>query len=105
MSPEMLTVDVADYLVGRGVPFRQAHASVGKAVRLANERGVSLDQLGLDDWRSIDPHFDEGVRSAFDWQAALERRDAKGGTSRRALDEQVSAARARLASFRSSPPG
>ncbi len=104
MSPEMLTVDVADYLVGRGVPFRQAHASVGRAVRLANERGLRLDQLGLEDWRSIDPHFDEDVHRAFDWQAALERRDAKGGTSRRALDEQVSAARARLASFRSERP-
>jgi argininosuccinate lyase len=101
MSPEMLTVDVADYLVARGVPFRQAHASVGRAVRLANERGITLDQLGLEDWRSIDPHFDEGVSRAFDWQAALERRDAKGGTSRRALDEQVTAAHARLASFRS----
>jgi len=106
MAPEMLTVDVADYLVGRGVPFRQAHTIVGTAVRLAEQKGLPLDRLSLEDWQSIDPHFDDGLRRVFDWGAALERRDAKGGTSRRALDEQVSAARARLASLHSErPPG
>lgn len=106
MSPEMLTVDVADYLVGRGLPFRQAHTIVGTALRLAEGKGLALDRLSLEDWQSIDPHFDDGLSSVFDWGAALERRDAKGGTSRRALDEQVSAARARLASLHSErPPG
>lgn len=106
MAPEMLTADVADYLVGRGVPFRQAHTIVGTAVRLAEEKGLALDRLSLEDWQSIDAHFDNGLRGVFDWGAALERRDAKGGTSRRALDEQVSAARARLASLHSErPPG
>jgi argininosuccinate lyase len=100
MSPEMLAVDVADYLVGRGVPFREAHSIVGKALRLADEKHVALDRLSLKDWRSIDPRFEEGVQRVFDWSAALERRDARGGTSRRALDEQVSAARARLAACR-----
>lgn len=50
--------DLADYLVRRGVPFRDAHAVVGRAVRLAQERGVGLEQLSLADLEAISPAID-----------------------------------------------
>jgi argininosuccinate lyase len=97
IAPEAYTVDVADYLVERGVPFREAHASVGKALRLAEEKGRELNGLTVEEWQSVDPRFDEGTLRMFDLSVALDRRDATGGTSRRALREQLASARARLA--------
>jgi argininosuccinate lyase len=103
--PEAFTVDVADYLVERGVPFREAHASVGKALRLAEEKGRELDGLTVEEWQSVDPRFDEGTLRLFDLSVALDRRDATGGTSRRALREQLASARARLAEWKAGGVG
>jgi len=98
VSPETLAVDVADWLAAQGVPFRQAHELVGQAVRLAEARGVALDQMAKDDWRSISPLLGEGAAGLFDVPAALERRSAIGGTSVQALEAQVASARDWLAS-------
>jgi argininosuccinate lyase len=97
ISPETLAVDLADRLAASGVPFRQAHELVGKAVRLAEERGVAFDRLAAEDWRSIHPQLADAA-ALFDVDQALERRDAIGGTSARALAAQAEAARAWLAS-------
>jgi len=96
IAPESFAVDLADYLVARGLPFRQAHAAVGKAVRLAESRGVGLNALAPDDWASANSLFEGDVVSLFDVHAVLNRRDAAGGTSQRALVEQLQAAQARL---------
>ncbi len=97
ITPEAFAVDVADDLVQAGVPFREAHERVGRAVRLAEEKGVGLDQLTLDDWRSIDLRFTARVMDCFDLSKALNRRDSHGGTSARALGEQLAEAKRRLA--------
>ena len=61
IHPAVLATDLADYLVVKGVPFRSAHEAVGKAVRLAEERGESLNTLPLDVYQSINPVFEEDL--------------------------------------------
>jgi argininosuccinate lyase len=96
IAPDSYAVDLADYLVAKGHPFRQAHAAVGTAIRLAEARGVSLNRLALEDWVSASPLFEADVVGLFDVQVALDRRQAVGGTNRRALEAQLQAALARL---------
>lgn len=93
ISPATLAVDLAERLTAQGMPFRQAHELVGRAVRLAESRGVALDRMAAEDWRSIDPGLGEAAAGGFDVPSALERRAATGGTSAGALQAQVAAAR------------
>ncbi|MFN3704952.1 MAG: argininosuccinate lyase [Thermoflexales bacterium] len=92
LDPAMLATDVAEHLVRCGVPFREAHHLSGKAVALAEARGVRIDQLSLADWLSISPHFDERVIEVFRFERSVSSRDAEGGTSPRALQAQLRSA-------------
>ncbi|MBI5958338.1 MAG: argininosuccinate lyase [Chloroflexi bacterium] len=76
----MLSTDLADYLVTKGVPFRQAHGLAGRVVRLAETKGVTLSALTLEDYRSISDVFEADVQSVFDFEAAVARRQVIGGT-------------------------
>jgi argininosuccinate lyase len=73
--------DVADYLVTKGVPFREAHRIVGRAVRRCADRDRSLDDMALDEWRALSKHFDEDLRDWLGIDATLARRTAGGGTA------------------------
>lgn len=75
----MLATDLADYLVGRGIPFREAHGLAGQVVRLAEERGVSLSKLSVDDLRGVSDAFQADIRQVFDFEAAVARRASRGG--------------------------
>ncbi len=92
----MLATDLADYLVGRGVPFRQAHALAGQAVRLAAEAGKPLDQLTLEEFHSLSPLIGEDVYAVFDPQESVSRRKVFGGTAPEAVREQIRLAREAL---------
>jgi argininosuccinate lyase len=96
LDPAMLATDVAEYLVRRGVPFREAHHLSGRAVALAESKGVRLDQLGDEDWRSISDRFGADIRAVFDFAQSVASRDAAGGASPRAVREQMRQARAWL---------
>jgi argininosuccinate lyase len=96
LSAGLLATELADYLVGRGVPFREAHHLAGQAVRLAESRGVELDQLSLADLQSISSAFAAGFEEALTVESALARRTAVGGTAAHRLEEQVTAARRHL---------
>lgn len=98
LSPALLATDLADYLVGKGVPFRQAHELVGHAVQLAEVRGVSLAALPLSDLKAISDRFEADLGQVFDVRAALARRASVGGTAPEALRVQLEAARRALAS-------
>ncbi len=88
LDPGLLATDLADYLVGKGVPFREAHGLVGRAVRLAEESGRPLPSLRLEELRDISEAFGPDVTAVFDWETALERRAAIGGTAIAALEAQ-----------------
>ncbi|MFZ5912371.1 MAG: argininosuccinate lyase [Chloroflexota bacterium] len=88
IDASMLATDLADYLVRKGVPFREAHGIAGKAVRAAAEEGLSLDQLPLDAWQALGP-FDADVEEAFDPLKSVERRNAIGGASPQSVKNQL----------------
>lgn len=83
----MLATDLADYFVQKGLPFRTAHSLAGRAVRLAEERGVALSALTLDDYRTISDQVDEDVLAVFDMDAAIARRNVTGGPG--AVEQQL----------------
>ncbi|KAL1528923.1 hypothetical protein AB1Y20_010245 [Prymnesium parvum] len=86
----MLATDLSEYLVRKGVPFRQTHHVAGQAVQLAEERGCDLTALTLEDLKRMHPLFDDDVASVWDFEAAVERRDSTGGTSKRSVLQQAS---------------
>ncbi|MCH8338375.1 MAG: argininosuccinate lyase [Chloroflexi bacterium] len=92
ITPDMLSTDLADYLVGKGLPFREAHAVAGKVVRVADEKQVALDQVPLEELRELDGRFERDVVEIFDIEAALERRSSLGGTAPSAVRDQLKAA-------------
>jgi argininosuccinate lyase len=75
----LLATEVADYLVGVGVPFRQAHDIVGGLVRLAEGRGVELPGLSLEDFKAAHPVFGRDLYEWLDVARAVNRRDLVGG--------------------------
>ena len=96
IHPAVLATDLADYLVIKGVPFRSAHEAVGKAVRLAEEKGESLFTLTLADYQSIHPSFGEDLFGALSLEASVNRRNVYGGTARDAVVEQLDNAKKAL---------
>ena len=93
LEPGLLATDLADYLVNKGMPFRQAHDVVGQVVRLAEEKGVSLATLPLSDFKTISDQFEADITSVLDITAALARRAVTGGTAPAAVREQLEVAR------------
>lgn len=96
LEPNLLATDLADYLVRRGVPFRQAHEWVGQAVQTAESRHIPLTALTLADLQAITPHFAGDVLAVFDFGTSLEQRQNVGGTAQKALQQQLQAAKASL---------
>lgn len=92
MGAQLLATDLADYLVRRGVPFRESHEVVGRLVRRAEEAGSSLAELELQAFRDEHEAFEEDVRDVFDWAASADAREAPGGTSRNAVEAQLAEA-------------
>lgn len=93
LDDSMLATDAADYLVRRGMPFRQAHEVVGRAVRRAEASGVALAEMPLKDWQALSPLFAADVAEVFDWQRSVDARAARGGTARSAVLAQIEQAR------------
>jgi argininosuccinate lyase len=93
----MMATDLADYLVAKGIPFREAHVLAGRAVRLADERGLALEDIPLDDWRSLSSQFEDDVYGVFDPIESVKRRNALGGTAPQAVQIQLQAAKDALA--------
>jgi len=91
----LLATDVADYLVGKGLPFRQAHQVVAQVVRYAVERGKGLGELSLEEYRRFSPLFAPDV-STLTLDSALAARRVKGGTAPRRVREALAEAQKRL---------
>ncbi len=96
LDQQLLATDLADYLVRAGVPFRQAHEVVATLVRVAEDQGVTVDQLTLEVFQEAHAAFGSDVLEVFEWERSVEAREAAGGTSRKAVLEQITAAEARL---------
>jgi argininosuccinate lyase len=95
---EMLAAtEVADLLVRKGVPFREAHGIVGGLVRDAVERGVPLSELSEEDLRSRSEHLDGSFYEVLRRESWLESKRIEGGTASVALQQQIDLAREALA--------
>ncbi len=90
---EMLATDLADYLVRKGLPFRQSHHIVGQVVRSAIAQGVSLRELPLTTYQAISPLFSADITKVLDFRYSIEQRDVPGGTSTSSVMAQIKAAR------------
>jgi len=93
LDDAMLATDVADYLVARGVPFREAHYVVGRLVREAEQRGVALSALPLDVFLAAHPACDNDVLRVFDVDRSAAQRRVPGATAPEAVREQIVQAR------------
>lgn len=97
LDPFMLATDLADYLVRKGVPFRETHHISGRCVAKSEELGVPMNELSLKQLQAIDGRFMEDVLDTFNYETSVEMRSAKGGTSRARVLEQVKVLKAMLA--------
>ena len=95
-----LATDVAEWLVRAGVPFRVAHEVAGACVRLAEERGCELADLGDDDFAAIDERLTPAVREVLTAEGSVASRDARGGTAPVRVAEQLDELRAEVATLR-----
>jgi argininosuccinate lyase len=92
----LLATELADYLVHRGVPFRESHHLVGRAVRLAEQEHCALGELALEAYQAIDSRFDRELYAALDHRQAVARRGVPCGTSRSAVEAQIARAQQAL---------
>ena len=89
--------DLADWLVRQAdIPFREAHHITGAAVKLAESRGIALDQLALADLTAIDPRIDDRVYAALSVEASVAARASHGGTAPAEVRKRVAQARSAL---------
>ena len=88
LSADMLATDLAEYLVRKGVPFRETHHISGAAVKLAEDRGCALSDLTVGDLKPLCDAFEEDVVGVWSYEKSAESRDTEGGSSRRSVLEQ-----------------
>ena len=90
LTMDMLATDLADYLVKKGVPFRETHHISGECVALAETLKLSgIDQLSMEQFKKIDDRFTEDVFEIFDFEQSVEHRNAIGGTAKKAVLAQL----------------
>jgi len=85
----MLATEVADYLVARGMPFREAHAITGRVVRAALDQGRDLADFSLNELRIFSDRFEKGVLSRLGVMAAIDRKAQIGSTARMRVDRRI----------------
>ena len=81
--------ELADYLVTKGMPFREAHHVSGRSVALAEEKGCGLEDLSLEELRGLSELIDEDVFVALDYDTAVARRNVPGGTGPQSVARQL----------------
>lgn len=81
--------DAADYLVNHGVPFRDAHGIVGQLVLYCIEKNISLDDMSLEEYKTISPVFEEDIYEAISLETCVEKRETIGAPSREAMEQVI----------------
>ena len=89
--------DAADYLVKRGVPFRDAHGIVGQLVLCCIEKKIALDDITLEEFRAISPVFEEDIYDAISMKTCVETRNTIGAPGKAAMEKVIAAEEAYLA--------
>ena len=97
--------DMADYLVGRGIPFRKAHSIVGQAVAFALEKGKELDELSLNELQGFSKEIEEDLFDHLTLEHMISRRSSIGGTSADNVRAAIERAQKELAQNSTAPIG
>jgi argininosuccinate lyase len=97
LSSSMMATDLADYLVGKGTTFRDAHAAVGSLIRQSEETGIELHAMPYKTFKAAHASFGADVFDALSAVASVERRETEGGTGPIAVQAQIKGAQASLA--------
>jgi argininosuccinate lyase len=85
----LLATELADYLVGKGMPFREAHSVTGRVVRAALERGQELTSFTLGELRQFSDRFDKGVFARLTVESAIDRKAQIGGTATAQVEQRI----------------
>jgi argininosuccinate lyase len=96
-DPALLATDLADYLVEKGMPFRQAHHAVGAVVALAEKTGKRLNQLTFTELQSVDQSFERDALGVFDLKTAMSKRNLTGSPGTKEVAKQLARWRRQLA--------
>jgi argininosuccinate lyase len=95
-----LATDIAEWLVRKGVPFREAHEVAGECVQVCEREGIELDELSDEQFAAISPRLDPGVREVLNVAGALASRSGRGGTAPSAVAVQLAEVKEDLAAQR-----
>ncbi len=88
--------DAADYLVGKGVPFRDAHGIIGQLLLYCIEKKIALEDMRLEEFKAVSPVFEEDIYDAISMKTCVEKRMTMGAPSREAVEKVISIYRQRL---------
>jgi argininosuccinate lyase len=88
-DPNLLATDLADYLVKKGMPFREAHEIVGQLVVHSMAKSVPLDRIAVAEMKNFSSHFDDDVAKVFDARHSLAQRRATGAPSPENVTAQI----------------
>ena len=102
-NPSLFATDAADYLVHRGVPFRQAHDLIGQVLREAERQGKPWTQLSLKDVQSISPHFGKDFLEGPGVEDVIAAKAVRGGTAPEAVRAAIAQLEEKLATLEKSP--
>ncbi|KAI1005266.1 putative argininosuccinate lyase [Podosphaera aphanis] len=102
LDPFMLATDLADYLVKKGVPFRETHHISGQCVAYSEKTGIPMNKMSLSEFQNIDNRFGDDVLAVFDYEHSVEMHSALGGTSKNRVMEQVKIMKDLLCKYRES---
>ena len=91
-----LATDLAEYLVVRGIPFRQAHQTVGRIVRFCMEQGKELQEMTLEEFRGFSKAISEDILTVLDLKSSIDSRCSAGGTSLQQVQEAIALAEKEL---------
>jgi argininosuccinate lyase len=93
LDPFLLATDLADYLVTRSMPFRQAHKVVGKIVAFCLEKKRSLQTLTVEELKGFSGLFQADVKAVFQWKNSIAHRNVSGGTGPKSVKAQLAQAK------------
>ena len=85
----ILATDFADYLVHKGIPFREAHSITGKVVKYADQQSMEIHQLSLADLKSMDSRIEDDVSEWLTMEGSVNRKTGQGGTSESSIRDTI----------------
>ncbi|KAJ1954002.1 argininosuccinate lyase [Linderina pennispora] len=89
LTGDMLATDLAEYLVRKGVPFRETHHISGAAVKMGEDRGCQINELSVADLKTLHPAFEDDVLKVWNFEQSVDNRCSVGGTSRATVNGQI----------------